>query len=138
MALLDVKWRPSGRDLRQFAGVWLLVFGLLGGLAFWRSQALTVPLWLWAVALAIGLPGLARPGLIRPVYMLWMCVSFPIGWTISHALIGLVFYGLLFPIGFAMRLFGYDPMARRLDRSAKSYWTPHDPAAGTGRYFRQF
>jgi hypothetical protein len=57
---------------------------------------------------------------------------------VSHLLLLVVYYLVLTPIGLLMRLIGYDPLQRRFDRSAQSYWTPHDPAADDARYFKQF
>jgi hypothetical protein len=38
-----------------------------------------------------------------------------------------------------MRIFGYDPMKRRFENGAASYWVERDPqASGPKRYFRQF
>jgi uncharacterized membrane protein HdeD (DUF308 family) len=30
MALLDIKWNPSRRELKQFAALWVGFFGLIG------------------------------------------------------------------------------------------------------------
>ena len=49
------------------------------------------------------------------------------------------FVGLLFtPIGLAMRLVGRDPLRRRFDRQASTYWIKRPEQDETGRYFRQF
>jgi hypothetical protein len=37
-----------------------------------------------------------------------------------------------------MRLFGYDPMHRRFDPAAETYWAKRDEEATVERYFRQF
>ena len=41
--------------------------------------------------------------------------------------LGLLFYGVLTPIGAAMRLTGKDPMRLRLEPGASSYWIPREP-----------
>jgi len=137
MALLDVNWNPSRRELRQFALLWIGFFGLIGAYSLWGHDSLRAATAFWAVA-AAGLVGYLRPGVFRPVYLLWMALALPIGWTISHLLLLIVYYLILTPIGLLMRLVGYDPMERRLDRSAKSYWTAHDPEADAARYFKQY
>ena len=46
----------------------------------------------------------------------------------------LVFYGAVTPTALIMRAMGKDPLRRRLDRKAKSYWIvrePPGPAADT-------
>ncbi len=61
----------------------------------------------------------------------------PIGWVLSHALLAAVFYGVVLPVGLAMRLAGRDPMTRRLDRAAASYWVGRERVDGSERYFKQ-
>jgi len=58
----------------------------------------------------------------RLLYVAVMTATLPIGYVLSHIVLGVVFYGLLTPIGLAMRAVGLDPMHRKIDRSAKSYW----------------
>ena len=53
-------------------------------------------------------------------------------------ILGLIYYLVLTPIGLLMRVFGKDPMRRRLDRTAESYWIERDEAAASERYFKQF
>jgi hypothetical protein len=53
-------------------------------------------------------------------------------------LLALVYYGWITPIGLLIRLFGYDPMRRRLDRTAKSNWIRRKPIKNVDRYFRQY
>ena len=74
----------------------------------------------------------------RPIYLGWIHLTFPIGWVISHVAMTLIYYLAFTPIGLIMRLFGRDPMERRLDRVAETYWTPHQPGEEPARYFRQF
>ena len=137
MALLEINWNPSRRELRHFALLCVGVFGAIAAYCFWFTASSV-----WAAvfgALAVlGLIGCVRPGFLRPMYVVWMALALPIGWTISHLLLLVVYYLVLTPIGFVMRLFGYDPLARHFDRSAKSYWTPHDPGADPARYFKQY
>jgi hypothetical protein len=137
MALIDVNWNPSRRELRQFALIWIGFFALIGVYCWWGHDSLRAASIVWAVA-AAGLLGYLRPGVFRPVYVLWMALALPIGWTISHLLLMIVYYLVMTPIGLLMRLFGYDPMERQFECSAKSYWKTHDPAASTARYFKQY
>jgi hypothetical protein len=41
--------------------------------------------------------------------------------------LGILFYGVIAPIGAAMRLTGKDPLRLELDSSADSYWIPRKP-----------
>ncbi len=133
----DIQFRPSARTLRQFAGLWLAFFG---GLAAWQyflrhqqGPAEMIALF----AMAVGLPGLAWPGLIRPIYVGWMVLAFPIGWTVSQLLLALLYYGLFTPIGLFFRLIGRDPLHLHPPATA-TYWSPKATPADPRRYFKQF
>lgn len=137
MALLEIKWNPSQKDLRQFAWLWLAFFALIGGLAFWRGAHSTAA-WIWALTLPVGLIGAAHPSFVRPIYTTWMYLAFPIGWTVSHGLILLIYYCVVTPIGLMLRASGYDPMMRKLNPAATTYWVRRSPPADVKRYFRQY
>jgi hypothetical protein len=72
------------------------------------------------------------------IYHAWMAAVYPIGWLISYALIAMVFYLVITSVGPVIQLCGRDPLQRKLGRSAKTYWTPHNTREDTQRYFRQF
>lgn len=138
MALIDTKWNPTTRELRVFAALWLVFFGLLGG---WMYLGAISPTWgggLLIVAVVGGTLGLLWPESLRPVYLLWMGLAFPIGWLVSHLILGLLFFGLLTPIGLLMRLAGHDPLRLKPDPAEASYWSERPAEADTSRYFRQF
>jgi hypothetical protein len=137
MALIAVNWNPSRTELRQFAGIWLGFFGLVGYLA--RSQAgpSTASFAIWVVAAVVGGIGLLWPSMIRPLYVGWLTAAQPIGWAVSHLLLVFIFYGIIAPIGWLARCLKHDPMRRTFDRSASTYWEPHNPAGDPARYFRQ-
>jgi hypothetical protein len=134
----DIPFSPEPRTLRQFAGLWLAFFG---GLAAWQGLMRGRPglaAALAVLAVVVGGLGLARPALVRPIFVGWMVLAFPIGWTVSLLLLGLVYYGLFLPIGLAFRLAGRDALALRPRPGATTYWTPHAAPADVRRYFRQF
>jgi hypothetical protein len=137
MALVQINWKPKPRELRQFAGLWLGFFGLLGAYFRFVAEASTAATLLWAISL-VGVLGLFAPSFVRPLYVVWMALAMPIGWLVSHLLLLTMYYLVLTPIGLIMRVCGYDPLERRLDRTAKSYWHDQEQAAGFEQYFKQF
>lgn len=99
---------------------WLVFFavaaiGVLGGIAIFASKTL----------------GAA-------IYRTWMFAALPIGWTISHVILGIVFFLVLTPIGLIMRAIGKDSMGKAFDPKATTYWVPHAKAESNKRYFQQF
>jgi hypothetical protein len=138
MQWADVTKPPSVRTLRQFAGLWLLFFC---GLAAWRAlqSGLDPRVALMAiVGLGIGTLGLIRPPAVRFVYTAWMCAAFPIGWTMTRLVLGLLFFGLFTPVAIVFRVIGRDPLHRRSSRERQSYWSAKPGSADPGDYFRQF
>ena len=138
MALIEINKNPSRRELFIFGALFAAFFGLIGGLIWWKSESPTVAYVLWSIAGFITILFYAVRPIRKPIYLGWIYTVYPIGWVISHTAMAVIYYLVFTPIGVIMRLFGRDPMERRFDRSAASYWVEHDPAGDPGRYFRQF
>lgn len=139
MQWTDIDRNPPERVLRQFAAIWLPAFFALAGYSFARqSGRWAVTLVVWSVVAFVAIASAIKPRLIRPIFVAWMVAVFPIGWTVSRLLLALIYYAVVTPIGIGLRLAGRDPIARRFDRSAASYWTPRSQVKDAGRYFKQF
>jgi hypothetical protein len=150
MTFKDLNLNPTDRQMRQFAVIWLAGFGLFGLLVAWRAGALhsgvavgwaspwKAPLALWAVALAGSLVGLASPAALRPVYVAWMVLAFPIGWTISLLVLGLTYFVVFSGFGLFFRAIGRDLLGRTFDRDAPTYWVTRRGPREIADYFRQF
>ncbi len=132
----DFPSRPTTRLLRQFAGLWLVVFAALALDQWLRHDRAALAIALAVVAVVVGIAGLIAPRLVRPIFVGWMTVAFPIGWTISNILLAGVFYGLFLPLGGLLRLAGRDPLRRRR-RALESYWQPKPMPADVTSYFQQ-
>jgi hypothetical protein len=137
MALIEINWNPSRRELRQFALLWIGFFGLAGAYCLWVVSSQTAATAFWVVSTA-GLAGYFAPSLLRPIYVVWMALALPIGWVISHLLLLAVYYLVFTPVGLVLRLVGYDPLNRNFDRSARSYWISHEPSSEMSQYFKQY
>jgi hypothetical protein len=136
--MIHIERHPSRGQLTVFAIAWLLFFGILGGVSWWKTGSLTEAGILWAISLAVPMASQIWPGLLLIVFLGMSYATFPIGWLISHLLLALVYYGVLTPIGLLRRFIANDPMARHFDRGAETYWTPRKTEEGSERYFRQF
>jgi len=132
----DITSTPSPRTLRQFGGMWLLVFGALAVWRFWHGQTGVVTAVIAIAAIAVGGLGLIRPAAVRPIYTASTIVTFPIGWLVSRIVLAMLFYLLFTPIAIAFRLIGRD--ALRLRGRRKSYWTPYPGERKAEDYFRTY
>jgi hypothetical protein len=136
--MIRIEHNPTGRQLAVFGLLWFLFFSILGGMAWWRTGSLVTAGWFWAIGTLVPALGLVWPEVLRIVYVLASYTTFPIGFVISYIILVVVYYLVLTPIGLIMRLTGYDPMQRRFDRGAKTYWSPREQDETTEQYFRQF
>ena len=116
---------PGRKDLRNFglimAGMIVLFFG---GLIPWIWDIRPWPRWPWLLAGVFATTGLLLPAVLGPVYRAWMKLGAGLGWVNSRIILGIVFYGFVLPMGLVMRLFGKDPMRRKLDSNQVTYRVP--------------
>lgn len=136
--MIEINRHPSRRDLAWFGGLLTPFAGVLGGLLWWRFGWSTAAVVIWSIGAGVTLLFWGVPPLRRPIYVGWVTITFPIGWVLSHAVLGIIYYLVLTPTGLIMRLLGRDPMARRIDPGAPTYWSDAHPPHEPGRYFRQF
>ncbi|HXV36744.1 MAG TPA: SxtJ family membrane protein [Myxococcota bacterium] len=139
MALIQLKTKASLRELRQFGCLWLPLFCAVLGVLAWRQPGRELIAYaLGGVAAASALAGALRPSLIRPIFVGLIYLTAPIGWVISYAVMVLVYYGVLTPIGLLLRAFGRDTISRGFDAHASSYWAAPEGEKPLQSYFKQF
>lgn len=136
MALLELNLKPSERELRWFGAMLVAFFGIVGGLIF-SAGAEGLAKVLWVIGVSLG----AIYYLVRPlrgvIYRGWIRATYPIGWVVSHALLAVIYFAVMTPIGLVFRLVGRDPLQRRFSKSG-SYWEEHRQETPVSRYFNQF
>ena len=127
--------RRTTRELRSFALTVGGVFVALGAVLAWRGRHVAA-----VVVAALGMPlvvaGLVVPGRLDPIYRSWMALALIISKVTTPLFMGIVYFGVLTPIGVAMRLAGRRPLARR--RGPATYWAERPPTARRSDLRRQF
>ena len=136
-AMISIQWNPERKQLRQFAGIWFPAFCALVGWSIARKtghwQEIEIG---WAVAGVISIAGLVYPPIIRPVFVGLILLTYPIGWVVSHLLLGLIFYGVVTPTGLILRALGSDSLGLR-SPSGESMWKSAVGKNDPTRYLRQ-
>ncbi len=126
---------PTKRNLRQFAGGWIVVFAVASIRQFAHGHKAGGDI-LVAICL-IGLAGLIWPLLVKHLFIGATIVTFPIGWVVSQLMLGIMFYIVLTPIALIFRWRMRDPLQlRKNDKS--SYWKTRDDPPRPERYLKQF
>jgi hypothetical protein len=115
---------------RKFGFLFVVVFGLLGGLAWWRGGA-AYPI-LFGLSAAFLLATLFVPGVLQPLNRAWMAFALLLHKVTSPIILGAMFFGLFAPVGLVFRWRKRDVLRQRFDKSAGSYWIPRVPPGPTG------
>jgi len=129
---------PSDRLLRQFAGIWVVFFGVIAAWQELHHHRHVLAIGLGVLALTVGPLGLACPRTIRPVFIGWTALVYPIGWTVSRIVLGAIFYGLFTPVAWVFRMTGRDALKLKPQPHAATYWLSKPRAIDKARYLRQF
>ena len=118
-------------------------FGLVVGGAFlllalllWRRTHVTAATVAGAVGAALFLGGLAVPGQLGPVYRAWMGLAKAISKVTTPIVMSIIFFLVLTPAGFLVRLFGHRPLVH--SRSAGTYWHSRPEGDRRGAMDHQF
>jgi len=102
------------KDLRSFGLLVGTVFGVIG---LWPM----VCLWAMVLGGTLILLGGVAPRLLAPAHKGWMWMGQILGWINTRILLGIVFYGLVTPIGLIFRLMGKDTVRRTFSEETQSY-----------------
>jgi hypothetical protein len=139
MSLIEVNWYPKHKELRNFAII-ALIASLIIALLLYVLKGVRIQWALIIVTAGFGIfiSSFVSLRLTRTIYLGLILVTFPIGWVISMILLTAFYFLLLTPLGFFFRLLGRDPLSRRFDSDAKSYWLTRRQTDNLDRYFHQY
>ena len=138
MAFIEINRHPSNKDLRWFAGLLIPFCGVIAGMLWRKDWSPSVCYSIAGAGSAIGLLGLLAPQSIRRVYVGWMLAVTPISIVVTSVLMGLVFFGVVWPIALLIRARQRDTLKLHWDKSAATYWEPRTQQTDPRRYFRQY
>jgi Saxitoxin biosynthesis operon protein SxtJ len=112
--------KTANSEQRSFG---LVVAGGFAVIALWPAVFRSQSPRMWALGLAVGLSALAlvAPPVLEPFRRVWMIVGEGLGWVNTRVILGVVYYGLIVPIGAIRRMRGTDPMQRQIERNAMTY-----------------
>ena len=139
MAMIPINRNPSLRELKWLAGVWFPLFWfVVGSIAGRLATDVRVAAGVWSLAAMVSIACWLHPRFARVVYLGWMRATYPIGWLVAHLAMAAIYFGVLTPIGLALRACGRDALRRTFDRKADSYWTVREQHGDASSYFRQY
>ncbi len=145
--LIQLDFRPDARQLRQFGLIAFVVLDLLAAIVYFRgtlfgievgASARPLAAALFTVGAVSALFSFLWPRGNRPLFVALSVVAFPIGFVVSHIVLAVLFFGILTPVGLALRLLGRDLLDRGFESEKKSYWVDLPQSVQKRDYFRQF
>jgi hypothetical protein len=115
---------PASSD-RAFGLVFTAAFLLIG---LWPLVRLA-PVRTWALGLAalFLVASLLRPAVLSPLNRLWLRLGLLLQRITNPIVLGILFFGIVLPIGLLMRLVGKNPLRLGFDRGAQTYWIERQP-----------
>lgn len=137
--LASFLWNSEQSRRTQLLGlVPPVIFGAAYGAVRGGVAEIIVAGVIWIAAVAAATAVVADRSFGSRFYRAWLLAFQPVSWSVSQLLLATVYYLVVTPIGVAMRLAGRDPLQRKFDRSAETYWIERKPPENSSRYFKQF
>lgn len=114
---------------RSFGLVFTVVFAIIGLLPLFSGHGLRT----WALIVAAGIAAVTflASDVLAPFNRLWAKFGLLLHRITSPLVLGIMFFGVITPMGWMMRALGKDLLRLKLDPAAPSYWiarTPPGPA----------
>ena len=110
---------------RTFGLVMAAALALVGAVNFHHSGRL----WPWELVLAVLFlaAALLKASLLNPLNRLWMKFGLVLHWIVNPIVMGLLFYGTIWPTGIVMRMRGRDLLRLKREPSSDTYWIARAP-----------
>jgi len=83
--------------------------------------------WLMPLALLFLVASLLRPSWLHPLNRLWMMLGLVLHRIVNPIVMGLLFFGTIWPTGIVMRMRGRDLLRLKREPAANSYWIAREP-----------
>ena len=105
---------------RNFGLVFFFVFLIVSLLPLLKEEPFRV--WSIVIAIIFLILGLMNSKLLTPLNKLWFKFGLFLGSIVSPIVMGIVFFLVITPTGFVMKIMGKDLLNKKKDNDKKSYW----------------
>ncbi len=139
MALVALNLNPSKKMLRDFGDIALCMCNVIGGLLVCLDKLSARGFFVFClIGVIIYVLSRISTTLVKPIYQGMMLVTFPIGYVVSHIVMGLFYYVVVTGVAFVFKLLRRDHLHRKYNPQAKTYWLTYTKKRPSENYFRQF
>jgi hypothetical protein len=123
----------SNRSFGLVMGIACLAVAALG---FWAGSA-HWPIWASAAAV-FGSLAVLWPDFLTPLNRVWFWFGIALHRVANPAVMGLLFFGMITPVGLLMRLTGKRPIGLAFEPDRSSYWIKRGTALQPGSMTKQY
>jgi hypothetical protein len=117
----DDKPGPSNRRFGLVIGAILAAFGAF---PLVHDREPHVPL--LAIGAALVVTGLVLPRALAWPKRGWMALGAVLGRVTNPILLGLLYFVVVTPFAFVVRMFGAEPLTLAVDKTRATYWSPRE------------
>ena len=114
---------------RNFGLVFFIVFLIVSTWPLTYEEPIRI--WSAIISLVFLILGLMNSKLLTPINKLWLKFGMILGAIIAPIVMGVVFFLVITPIGFIMRIMGKDLLKKRYDKKKETYWVKRDKPVST-------
>ena len=114
---------------RNFGLVFFIVFLIVSTWPLTNEEP--VRIWSAIISLAFLILGLMNSKLLTPLNKLWFKFGMILGAIVAPVVMGVVFFLVITPTGFFMKIIGKDLLKKRYDKKKETYWIKRDKPVGT-------
>ena len=104
---------------RSFGVVFFILFFLISLYPLLNNE--NIRIWALLVSFLFLLLGLINSKVLTPLNLIWFKFGIFLGKIVSPIIMGVIFFGVVTPIGFILRIFGKDVLGLKKN-SEKTYW----------------
>jgi hypothetical protein len=119
-----MKLKEEPKEWRKAAWMSALGLALMSSLLRWRR---VLPVAAWGLVLcllaALAIAAALRPRWFRGYYRFSTKLGFGISRVAGYAVLALLFFIVITPLGLVLRMLGQDPLRLRRPTGAESYWS---------------
>lgn len=112
---------------RNFGLVFAAAFTVIAFLPLLHGES--VRLWSIVVAAIFLAIAIVYPRILRPLNLLWFKFGMLLGKIVAPIVISAVFFVIVTPMALIMKLLGKDPLSRKREPDAATYWSTRDKQA---------
>ena len=133
MALVEINWKPTDRQLRQFGGIALVALPVLA--LIWRVSMPVVGA-MAGIGAVVGVVSFLLPKAVKPLFIGLSVAAIPIGLVMAEVILLSVFLCVFVPMGIVFRLMRRDALQLQ-EPETDSCWQKKCQPRNAASYFRQ-